>query len=222
MQRHLLVITTVLLLLVGAIVQAGNMEKAAVKQTADEQMTTSATVGKPAPDFTLMDAQGKKHSLSEYKDKYVVLEWVNFGCPFVKKFYNSGTMQDLQTKYGEKGVVWLSICSSGPGKQGYYDGEHLQEAIKEHNSHSAAYLVDADGTVGKLYNAKTTPNMFVINPQGILIYAGAMDDQPTPMPASLKDANNYVVDALDAAMAGKKVGTTTTQPYGCGVKYSQN
>jgi peroxiredoxin len=226
MQRPLLLITAMLLLLMAAVVvQAG--EKAAVKKddTALERMAETpafATVGKPAPDFTLVDASGEKHSLSDYRDQFVVLEWVNFGCPFVKKFYNTGTMQALQKEYTGKEVVWLSICSSAPGKQGYYDEKHLPEALAEHKSQASAYLVDADGKVGQLYRAKTTPNMYVVDPSGTLIYAGAIDDQPTPKVESLEGAMNYVRAALASAMAGEKVKIATTQPYGCGVKYATN
>lgn len=226
MQRHLLIFTSMLFLLLAAVAaQAGDKEAAKTSEASIKKMAETpafATVGKPAPDFTLVDAMGKKHSLSDYKDEFVVLEWVNFGCPFVKKFYNTGTMQAMQRELREKDVVWLSICSSAPGKQGYYDEKHLPEAIAEHESQANAYLVDADGTVGQLYRAKTTPNMYVIDPNGVLIYAGAIDDQPTPKVESLDGAMNYVHAALTAAMAGKKIEVATTQPYGCGVKYSKN
>jgi glutathione peroxidase-family protein len=176
-------------------------------------------VGKPAPDFTLQDISGKKHELSDYKGKYVVLEWVNFGCPFVKKHYGSENMQKLQKEFAEKGVVWLSICSSAPGKQGNETPEAAQKGISEYGWAASAYLVDRDGKVGKLYNAKTTPEMFVVNPEGTLIYAGAIDDKPTPDPSTVNGSNNYVKAALTEAKAGKPVSVSATKPYGCSVKY---
>ena len=177
-------------------------------------------VGKPAPDFALTDLSGKKHDLSDFKGKYVVLEWVNFGCPFVKKHYGSENMQKLQKEFVDKGVVWLSICSSAPGKQ----GNETPDAAKSGFAASLApprraYLVDGDGKVGKLYNAKTTPQMFVVNPEGVLIYAGAIDDKPTPDPATVANSKNYVKAALNEATSGKNVSMPSTKPYGCSVKY---
>lgn len=185
------------------------------------QASPKAEVGKKAPDFTLTDANGKTHSLSDFKGKYVVLEWVNFGCPFVKKHYGSGNMQMLQEAYTKKDVVWLSICSSAPGKQGYFAGEALTQAISEHDVKANAYLIDADGKVGRMYEAKTTPNMYVINPDGELIYAGAIDDTPSVDPDDIPNSTNYIKATLDAAMAGKAVAVKSTQPYGCGVKYDK-
>ena len=129
-----------------------------------------AVVGKPAADFTATDSNGKSHSLSDYKGKVVVLEWLNHGCPYVKKHYNSGNMQKLQKTYTEKGVVWLSIISSAPGKQGYSTPEEANEAIKQKQAFLTALLLDPDGIVGKLYGAKTTPHMYIINSEGILVY----------------------------------------------------
>jgi len=178
-----------------------------------------ASVGKSAPEFTLVDAVGKKHSLSDYKGKYVVLEWINFGCPFVRKHYGSGNMQKLQAKYTKKDVVWLSICSSAPGKEGYYKGDALLAKIKKAHTHASAYLVDADGTVGHLYNARTTPNMYIINPKGKLIYAGAIDDKPSTNQNDIKGAVNYVDAALVSALAGEKIAHSKSVPYGCSIKY---
>ncbi|OGV41163.1 MAG: alkyl hydroperoxide reductase [Lentisphaerae bacterium GWF2_57_35] len=178
-----------------------------------------ATIGQPAPDFALTDTMGQAHTLSGLKGKYVVLEWTNYDCPFVKKHYRTGNMQKLQKKYVEKGVVWLSINSSAPGKQGHYPPEQWNESIKEHSSASTAVLLDPDGKVGKLYGAKTTPHMFVINPEGVLVYKGAIDDKPSFDAETVKTATNYVELALDAAMAGKPVATPETQAYGCSVKY---
>lgn len=179
----------------------------------------AAVVDSPAPNFTLTDVAGKTHSLADYKGKFVVLEWVNFDCPFVKKHYGGKNMQTLQATYTKKDVVWLSICSSAKGKQGYFEGKDLTDRITKEGLSSTAYLIDTDGTVGKMYGAKTTPNMFVINPEGVLVYAGAIDDTPSPNPDDIKTAKNYVQLALDASMAGKPVATKATAPYGCGVKY---
>jgi peroxiredoxin len=176
-------------------------------------------VGKPAPDFALSDLSGKKHDLADFKGKYVVLEWVNFGCPFVKKHYGTENMQKLQKEFVDKGVVWLSICSSAPGKQGNETPDAAKSGLQQFGSAASAYLVDGDGKVGRLYNAKTTPEMFVVNPEGVLIYAGAIDDKPTPNPATVANAKNYVKAALDEATTGKNVSTPSTKPYGCSVHY---
>ncbi|PTX95916.1 thioredoxin family protein [Spartobacteria bacterium LR76] len=176
-------------------------------------------IGKPAPDFTLKDASGKEVKLSDFKGKYVVLEWVNFGCPFVKKHYGSGNMQALQKELTGKGVVWLSICSSAEGKQGYFPNDEVAAAVKANGSHATDYLLDTPGTVGKLYGATTTPDMFLINPEGELIYKGAIDSAPTPDPTTIKDATNYVRVAFEEASAGKAVSNPSTKPYGCSVKY---
>jgi peroxiredoxin len=176
-------------------------------------------VGKPAPDFALTDLSGNKHDLSDFKGKYVVLEWVNFGCPFVKKHYGSENMQKLQKEFVDKGVVWLSICSSGPGKQGNETPDAAKEGLKQFGSAATAYLVDSDGKVGKLYSAKTTPQMFVVNPEGVLIYSGAIDDKRTPDPATVAGAKNYVKAALSEATSGKDVSVPSTKPYGCPVHY---
>ena len=175
--------------------------------------------GQPAQDFTLKDTLGVDHALSAFKGKFVVLEWTNYDCPFVKKHYDSGNMQKLQKAYTEKGVVWLSVNSSAEGKQGNYAPERWNELIKEKGVAATAVLLDPDGTVGKMYGAKSTPHVFVINPEGVVIYKGAIDDKPSVDPESLKDAKNYVAAALDAAMAGKPVETPATQAYGCSVKY---
>jgi peroxiredoxin len=174
---------------------------------------------KAAPDFELKNSFGKTVKLSDYKDKYVVLEWVNLQCPFVKKHYGPSNMQDLQKKYTSKGVVWLSICSSATGKQGHLDASGWNQAIKEKKISSTAVLIDDDGTVGKTYGAKTTPHMFIIAPDGKLIYQGAIDSIKSPNSNDISSATNYVAEALDAHMAGKPVPNPITKPYGCGVKY---
>ena len=179
-----------------------------------------AMVGQPAPDFKLTDTHGNAISPTAFKGKFVVLEWSNYDCPFVKKHYGSGNMQRLQKTYTEKGVIWLTINSSASGKQGNYPPEKWNEMIKEKGVAATAVLLDPDGKVGKLFGAKTTPHMFVINPEGVLIYKGAIDDQPSFNPETLKGAKNYVEAALDASMAGKAVETPSTQSYGCSVKYA--
>ncbi len=176
-------------------------------------------IDQAAPDFKLTDATGKEHSLSDFKGKWVVLEWVNFGCPFVKKHYGSGNMQNLQKTYTEKGIIWLSICSSAPGKEGYYDSEALTEKIKSTNNASTAYLVDSEGKVGKMYEAKTTPHMFIVDPEGKLAYAGGIDNIASTDKDDIKEATNYVKEALDAALAGKPIAVKSSKPYGCSVKY---
>ncbi len=176
-------------------------------------------VGNPAPDFTVRDASGTEQTLSKFAGKTVVLEWYNYGCPFVEKHYDSKNMQDLQKEATGDGVVWLTIVSSAPGKQGHLTPAEAQEMKTQTGSNATAILLDEDGAIGKLYGAKTTPEMFVINPAGALIYAGAIDDQPTPDPASLNGAMNYVSAALKEAKSGGPVTVAKTQPYGCSVKY---
>lgn len=184
-------------------------------------MAVDVGIDKPAPDFTLKDTEGKKHSLSDYKGKYVVLEWINFGCPFVKKHYESGNMQMLQKKYTEKDVVWLSICSSAPGKEGHHSAEEIEKQLKEWEAAQTAYLIDEKGKVGRMYGAKTTPHMFIINPEGNLIYAGGIDDIPSTDTDDIAKAKNYVAAALDAAMSDKEIADQSTKPYGCSVKYGE-
>lgn len=176
-------------------------------------------VDQPAPNFTLSDVNGKRHSLSDFKGKYVVLEWVNYDCPFVRKHYGSGNMQGLQKTYTGKGVVWLSICSSAPDKQGYFENEEVKDRMKDLGASPSAYLIDPEGTVGKLYEAKTTPHMFIVNPEGILIYAGGIDNIASTDKEDIKKATNYVKETLDAAMAGKEIMVKGSKPYGCSVKY---
>lgn len=175
--------------------------------------------GASAPDFKLQSADGKTHRLSDFKGKYVVLEWVNFGCPFVRKHYDSKNMQNLQKKWTDKDVVWLSVCSSAPGKQGYYDQKGALKQAKSEGSKATAYLLDSDGKVGRAYGAKATPHMFVIDPEQTVIYQGAIDSIRSFKQSDIPKADNYVDDALQAAMAGKEVANGTTNAYGCSVKY---
>ncbi len=179
----------------------------------------SANVGSAAPDFTLTDSSGKSHSLADFKGKFVVLEWTNALCPFVVKHYGSGNMQKVQKMAKEKGVVWLAVNSSAPGKEGYVSGEEAKKARSGNYAETAALLLDPDGKVGKLYGAKTTPHMFIIDPQGKLVYAGAIDSIKSANADDISKATNYVKVGLEEAMAGKPVSTPTSQSYGCSVKY---
>ena len=175
--------------------------------------------GEAAPEFTLTDSKGTSHKLSDFRGKLVVLEWLNHECPFVKKHYAGGDMQKLQKEYTGKGVVWLSIISSAPGKQGHRTGPQAEADTKDKNASPTAVLLDPAGTVGQKYGAKTTPEMFVIDKEGKVIYAGAIDSIKSTNPADIAKAENHVRQALDAALAGQPVSTPKTQPYGCSVKY---
>lgn len=199
-----------------------NLEMLGVAALAAAVMMTAhaePVVGEAAPGFSLPDLNGKTHQLSDYTGKVVVLEWINYDCPFVKKFYSKDAMQAWQRKYAEKDVVWLSICSSAPGKQGHYALDVWPQKVEDRNAAPAAVLLDTDGTVGRLYQAKTTPHMFVINADGILEYMGAIDDQPSAKADPVEGARNYVVEALTAVLAGSSPDVTETAPYGCSVKY---
>jgi len=179
----------------------------------------AAKVNEPAPDFTATDSNGNVHKLSEYRGKFVVLEWTNRGCPYTQKHYNSGNMQRLQKEWTSKGVIWLTVVSSAPGKQGYVTGTEENAYLKQVNAAPTAVLLDPTGQLGHLYDAKTTPHIFIINPQGTLIYNGAIDDRPTTDLADVNGAKNYVTAALDEATSGKPVSLATSSPYGCSVKY---
>ncbi len=184
-----------------------------------EPVAAAAAVGQPAPDFSLPDVKGGKHALSSYKGKFVVLEWVNYDCPFVKKHYGSGNMPKLQKAYTGKGVTWLSINSSAPGKQGHFAAAEIESRAKGHSAAFSAYLLDTDGSVGRVYGAKTTPHMYIVDPAGKLVYAGGIDDKPSSDAADIATAKNFVSAALDEALAGKPVSVATSTPYGCSVKY---
>ena len=177
------------------------------------------SVGKAAPDFKLKAQDGKMYELSQFKGKNVVLEWYNKDCPYVKKHYMSKHMQGLQEKFTKQGVVWLSIISSAKGNQGYLDAKGAMADRKERGIKSTATLFDADGKVGKLYAAKTTPHMFVINAKGTLVYEGAIDDNDSADSSSLKGAKNYVEAALMSTLKGEPVKVAQSKPYGCSVKY---
>ncbi len=179
----------------------------------------SPPVGSAAPDFTAKDSKGETQSLSKYKGKFVVLEWFNPECPFVKKHYGTGNMQNLQKEYTQKGVVWLSVDSSAPGAEGNLSAEQAEKVVSSWNGRATAMVLDPDGKVGRAYGAKNTPHMFVINPDGKVVYEGAIDSKRTPNPDDIPSSTNYVKVALDEAMAGKPVSTANTKPYGCSVKY---
>jgi peroxiredoxin len=202
MARHSLTLTTVIVawLLVAPLARA-------------------AKVGEAAPDFTATDSNGKVHKLSEYQGKFVVLEWTNRGCPYTQKHYTSGNMQKLQREWTGQEVIWLTVVSSAPGKQGYVTASEENAYLKQVNAAPSAVLLDPTGALGHLYDAKTTPHMFVISPQGTLIYNGAIDDRPSTDVADVGGAKNYVTAALQESESGKPVSNPTSRPYGCSVKY---
>jgi peroxiredoxin len=183
-------------------------------------LAMAARVGEAAPDFTGTASNGKTIRLADFRGKYVVLEWHNNGCPFVGKQYNSGNMEQLQKEWTAKGVVWLSILSSAPGKQGYVTASEENAYMAKMHAAPTAAVLDPTGTIGHLYDAKTSPHMFVIDPQGVVIYNGAIDDKPTTDLNDVPGAVNYVNLALQESMAGKPVEIATTRPYGCSVKYA--
>jgi peroxiredoxin len=177
-------------------------------------------VEKPAPDFKATAIDDNDVKLSLYKGHIVVLEWTNPGCPFTRKHYDSNNMQNLQNYAQNKGVIWLTINSSGPGKEGYMDKPMARTYILDNQMDITHYILDPKGTIGRLYGAKATPHMFVIDRKGNIAYMGAIDNKPTPNPASLESADNYVKDALDSLLEDKPVKVTSTQAYGCPVKYA--
>jgi peroxiredoxin len=179
----------------------------------------SPAVGTTAPDFSLTDSKGKTQTVSQYKGKYVVLEWFNPDCPFVKKHYGSGNMQKLQEELTAKGVVWLSIDSSAPGLEGNLTAEQANAKMTDWKTKQTALVLDPDGKAGRSYGAKNTPHMFVINPEGKIVYEGAIDSKATPNPADIASSTNYVKVALEESLAGKTVSNANTKPYGCSVKY---
>jgi peroxiredoxin len=183
-------------------------------------LVAAARLGDAAPNFTAMDSYGHPHTLAEYKGKFVVLEWHNQKCPYTQKHYESGNMQKLQKLWTGKGVIWFTVISSAPGEQGYVTRAQEDEYVQRMHAAPSAVLLDPSGDLGHLYGAKTTPDMFVINPQGQLIYEGAIDDKPTVEQSDIAGATNYVTAALEQSMAGKPVLVTASRPYGCSVKYA--
>lgn len=182
-------------------------------------LNAAVETGAAAPDFTLKDTSGTEHSLSDFKGQYVVLEWTNHGCPFVVKHYREGHMQALQKKMADKGVVWLVINSGAPGKQGHVTPEEGQELIAEKGIKAAAMLLDTEGKVGRAFDARVTPHMYLIAPDGKLVYQGAIDSIRSTDSSDIEKAENFVKTAYEAHKADKPIQHHTTKPYGCGVKY---
>lgn len=192
---------------------------AAFSLMAFQPAQAAVEIGKPAPDFTGKSSTGKDVKLSDVKGKVVVLEWTNAECPYVKKHYDSGNMQKLQETYTGKGVIWITINSSAAGKQGHVNADAANKLIAEKGAKQTVYVLDPEGVIGKAYDAKVTPHMFVIGKDGNLVYDGAIDDNDSAKPEDAAIAKNYVAAALDATLAGKPVETAQSKPYGCGVKY---
>lgn len=182
--------------------------------------TLAVKVGESAPDFHATDSNGQVQKLSAHRGKFVVLEWHNNGCPYTQKHYESGNMQRLQKGWTGKGVIWFTVVSSAPGQQGYVTAAQENEYLKQMKASPSAALLDPQGEVGRLYSAKTSPHMFLINPAGVLVYDGAIDDKATTDQADIATAKNYVSQALQEAMANKPVSIPTSRPYGCSVKYA--
>lgn len=179
----------------------------------------AANPGQAAPDFTLTSTDGKPAKLSDHKGKWVVLEWVNPGCPYVQKHYDSKNMQGLQKEFGGREVVWLAVNSTKPSHQDYLKPAALQGWMKDKGGAPRATLMDEDGKVGRAYDARTTPHMYIVNPEGKFVYVGAIDDKRSSNPDDVKTSKNFVRVALNEALAGKAVSTASTTPYGCTVKY---
>jgi hypothetical protein len=192
---------------------------ALIASTANSE--ASIRPGQPAPDFIAVDSNGEAVSLADFTGKTIVLEWTNAGCPFVRKHYARppGNMQGLQADAAGEGTVWLTVISSAPGQQGYVDGARANQLTEERGAAPAHVLLDPDGTLGRLYKARTTPQMFVVAPDGTLAYTGAIDSVASANVADIAGATNHVRDALDSLAAGEPVGITSTKPYGCSVKY---
>lgn len=185
---------------------------------AGNAQAASAAVGQAAPDFTATDALGKTHKLSDFQGKHVVLEWTNPGCPFVAKHYG-GNMQALQKEFTAKGVVWLAITSTEKGSYEYVPPAKLVSWVNDKQAKPSAVLMDDAGKVGQLYGAKTTPHMYIISPQGVLVYSGAIDSVPSARVDDIKTATNYVRQGLNEALSGKPISMPSTRSYGCSVKY---
>lgn len=186
----------------------------------DGAASTDPEIGEPAPNFTLPGTDGESYTLADFEGEYVVLEWLNFGCPYVKRHYNSGNMPALQEEYTGKGVNWLSIVSSAPGKQGYYEPDDMNAKNEEMGGMMDVILLDPEGDVGMTYGAITTPHMYIIGPDGTLLYKGGIDDRPRAPQDETASIPSYVGLALDAALNGEEIEVTSAQPYGCDVKYA--
>jgi len=202
--------------LMGLVAAAAMM----ITPLASDAARGGVATGDPAPAFTLTDSNGVEHSLEDFAGKTVVLEWTNKDCPFVKKFYKKGHMQGWQETYTAKDdVVWLSIASSAPGKQGHLTADGWNSEIQKQDINATAVLLDEDGTVGQAYAAKTTPHIYVIDGEGVLRYQGAIDSVRSAKTSDIEGATNYLAAAVDAVLAGREVAEHTTPPYGCSVKY---
>jgi hypothetical protein len=184
-----------------------------------ETAVASPRVGEPAPAFTGTDSHGNTRSLSDFRGETVVLEWTNRDCPYVRKHYDTGNMQALQKKVAADGIVWLSVISSAPGKQGHATPDLANSVAAEQGAGPTAIILDPEGTIGRAYDARTTPHMYVIDGEGTLVYMGGIDDRPTASRADVEGAENYVLAALADVAAGRPVQTPTSRPYGCSVKY---
>ncbi|MFW5927018.1 MAG: thioredoxin family protein [Wenzhouxiangella sp.] len=196
-------------LFMAAIVLAGSAAVAAAPR-----------IGEPAPDFSVVDTQGEMHSLSDYAGSKVILEWTNHECPFVRKHYGAGNMQDQQRiARDEHDVVWLTVISSKPGSQGHVSPGKADELTESRNAHPDAVLLDESGDMGRAYDARVTPHMYIIDEEGILRYMGGIDSNPSADPDDIPDATQYVMVALDEMAAGEEISQATTRPYGCTVKY---
>ncbi|CAA6678955.1 MULTISPECIES: redoxin domain-containing protein [unclassified Lentimonas] len=182
-------------------------------------LQAAVDTGASAPAFTVLDSAGAEHSLSDFAGQYVVLEWTRHDCPFVVKYYENGDMQALQKEMTAAGVVWLQVTSTAVGKTGYLTAEELDAMRKSVGTHSTATLLDEKGEVGRAYGARTTPHMFLINPEGIVVYQGAIDSIKSARSSDIAKATNYVKAAYESAVAGEAIEKPTTPPYGCGVKY---
>lgn len=208
-------------LLVAAVASLGTFTAhAGTGTTGTSNSDTITQERKMAPDFDVKDTNNNPVKLSDFKGKVVVLEWTNAECPFVRKHYDTNNMQDLQKNYTDQGVTWVSIISSAPEKQGHKTADEANEQVKKDKSHPTHVVLDSDGKIGMTYEAKTTPHMFVIDKEGKIAYAGAIDDNPSSKQETVKDAKNYVAEALDAVLEDKKVPTTQTTAYGCTIKYA--
>lgn len=186
-----------------------------------EARASEPAINKPAPEFTFTDIEGTSAKLSDFKGKFVVLEWFNHGCPFTEKHYKSDKMQDLQRKYTEEGVVWISINSTSGGHANYRDAAMSRKEAEAYGASSTYIVLDSSGEIGKLYGAKTTPDIFIINPVGKLVYMGAADSIASTEVEDIPKATNYIDLALTEALAGKPVSMPETKPYGCSVKYKE-
>jgi alkyl hydroperoxide reductase subunit AhpC len=187
---------------------------------AAQQAPVGPRIGEPAPGFTLPDTHGQTHDLASYRGQWVVLEWLNYGCPYVVKHYRTGNIPGQQERWGERGVVWLAIVSSAPGTQGYYEPAEMNAESEKAGSRATAVLLDPEGTVGRAYEARTTPQMFVIDPEGRVVYMGGIDDIATARDEDLERATQYVDQALTEGMAGQPISVPISRPYGCSVKYA--